>query len=127
MFVQPHWAVQISNLSQCTNPANNRVIGFNSEIGIDQNGSIIRGTGTFSDGPESGVLKISGTVTAGFDTMGSFTFILNPYASGSGIFTGASLGNTITLNLAGQVTIAGGAGITGGGTCTFTASASGNR
>lgn len=97
-------------LSQCTNPA----INISS-----QNGSIIGGTGTIS-GPVTGSFNISGTVTAGFDTMGSFTFT-QPGASGSGTFVGASLGTTITLNLTGQVNI------TGGGTCTLNAFASGNR
>ncbi|HLO34333.1 MAG TPA: hypothetical protein VK249_34630, partial [Anaerolineales bacterium] len=107
-------------LSECTNPANNQANNFFSTINISsQNGSLIGGTGTFS-GPATGNLNISGTVTAGFDTMGSFTFT-QPGASGSGTFTGASLGNTITLNLTGQVII------TGGGTCTLNASASGNR
>ncbi len=56
-------------LSQCTNPAFNTVNNFFSTINItSQNGSIIGGTGTFS-GPATGNLNISGTVTAGSDTM----------------------------------------------------------
>ena len=106
-------------LSQCTNPAFNTVNTVFSTININsQNGSLIGGTGTIS-GPVTGSFNISGTVTAGFDTMGSFTFI-QPGANGSGTFTGVSVGNTITINMIGQVNI------TGVGTCILSSTASGN-
>lgn len=110
-------------LSQCTNPAFNTMNTFFSTINISsQQGSIIGGIGTFS-GPATGNLTISGTVTPGFDTMGSFTFtqFTQPGASGSGTFTGVSVGNTITINMTGQVNI------TGVGTCILNSTASGNR
>ena len=105
-------------LNNCQNAANNGLVNFSSTLNItSQNGSIINGTGALS-GPNFINLNITGTATAGADTMGSFTFT-QAGASGNGTFAGSLTGNMLTLNFTGQ--------FVSGESCTVNGSLSGTR
>lgn len=90
-------------LSNCQNAANNGSFGFFSSVNVaGQDGSLFTGLATFS-GPSVVNLNFAGTVTAGADLMGSFTFS-SLVGSGNGTFTGSVGTNSIALNFSGQVT-----------------------
>jgi hypothetical protein len=111
-------AGNVITLSDCQNPANNGSFNFSSTVNItSQNGSIVNATGTLT-GPVTVNLTINGTATGGGDVMGSFTFT-SAIGNGSGTFTGSLVGNTLTINVSGQVT--------SGESCTVSGSATGNR
>jgi|GEM_PF-4966624 len=105
-------------LSACQNPINNGTNNFSAAVTVNnQNGSIINGTGTLS-GPVAVNLNLSGTATAGGDTMGSFTFTQTG-GSGNGTFVGSLTGNTLSINFSGQ--------FFSGETCRVSGSFLGNR
>ena len=104
-------------LSNCQNPANNGTFGSSLVSLMSQNGSIFGGAGTLS-GSTTVDLNFNGTVTAGADLMGSFTFSFSA-GSGNGTFTGSVASNTIALNFSGQAT--------SGERCALNGSASGSQ
>jgi hypothetical protein len=90
-------------LSNCQNAANNGSFGFSSVVNLtNQNGSLFGGTGTFS-GATLVNLNFDGTVTAGADLMGSFTFS-SSVGPGTGTFIGSVGPSSVVLNFSGHVT-----------------------
>jgi hypothetical protein len=114
--------------SSCQQPQNNGTFGFSASVNIpSQTGATFSGTATLTT-IVSGInfvtnINLPGTVTAGGQLSGTFTFTTFANgafdASGNGTFAGFAAGNTLTLNFSGKILV--------GESCTITGNASATR
>jgi hypothetical protein len=106
--------------SHCQNPLNEGTITSLATATIgSQGGSLFSGTASFSTGFDTVSVNFIGTVTEEGLLMGSFSTISARGFQSSGLFTGTVVGNSITLNISGRLTV--------GDTCTVNGTLSGSR